>query len=84
MRREDLEIVAASEIAEWAWCPESWRLKSLGHESANRAALAAGERGHRRKAGFEVLSRLTIRLGWGLLVAAAILALAALLLARAG
>jgi CRISPR-associated exonuclease Cas4 len=33
------DVVSASEIASWAWCPESWRLTSLGAELENRAAL---------------------------------------------
>ena len=27
------EIVTASEIAAWAWYPESWRLQALGSPS---------------------------------------------------
>jgi len=81
MKRLESDVVSASEIADWAWCPEAWRLSSLGHESVNRAALSQGERGHRSKAGFERLSRVVIRLGWGFIAAAVLLALAALLLA---
>lgn len=82
MKRHENDLVSASEIAEWAWCPESWRLKSFGHESINRAALEKGEREHERKASFEVVSRSAISLGWSLLVAAVLLALVALLLVR--
>lgn len=28
--------MTASEIASWSWCPESWRLDSLGAEPSNR------------------------------------------------
>ena len=33
------DVVTASEIASWAWCPEAWRLETLGHEPETRAAL---------------------------------------------
>lgn len=82
MKRHDSDVVSASEIAEWAWCPEAWRLKSLGHESINRAALEKGERDHEKKASFEVVSHSAISFGWSLLIAAVLLALLALLLVR--
>lgn len=66
MKRND-DLVTASEIGQWAWCPESWRLESLGAESANRAALARGGTHHARKSAFEVLSGVAISLGWWLL-----------------
>ena len=43
MKQLDDDVVSASEIAQWAWCPESWRLDSLGFEPGNRAALEKGE-----------------------------------------
>lgn len=76
------DVVSASEIAAWAWCPESWRLAALGHEPGNKAALARGERHHERKAAFEERSRSAISLGWWLLAAALLLAVLALLLVR--
>jgi hypothetical protein len=36
------ETVTASEIANWVYCPESWRLDALGHEPANQLARDAG------------------------------------------
>src|SRR5262249_7608683 len=42
MKRND-EVVSASEIASWGWCPESWRLSALGAEPENRAAMKRGE-----------------------------------------
>ncbi len=63
MKRPD-ERASASEIASWGWCPESWRLKSLGHEPENLAALQRGEEHHMRKASFEVRSRSAISFGW--------------------
>lgn len=44
MSRRDPELVSASEIASWAWCPESWRLDALGAEPGNRDALRRGAR----------------------------------------
>ena len=81
MKARDPDVVSASEIASWTWCPESWRLSSLGHEPSNREAMASGERRHEDTAAFEGGSRSAISLGWSLLVAAALLALAAVLLA---
>lgn len=79
MKRHD-DIVTASEIASYAWCPESWRLESLGAEPSNRAALARGGTHHARKAAFEGLSRLAMSLGWWLLAAALFLVLLAFVL----
>ncbi len=42
MRERDPSIVTVSEIADWAWCPEAWRLRSLEHAPGNRAALQNG------------------------------------------
>ena len=81
MKRDD-DIVSASEIASWAWCPESWRLSSLGHEPENRAALARGETHHARQAAFEERSRSAISLGWWLLAASLLLAALAFVLVR--
>ena len=78
MKRRD-DVVSASELASWAWCPESWRLESLGAEPSNRAELARGETHHARKAVFEERSRSAVSLGWCLLVFAALVGLVALL-----
>lgn len=78
MKRRD-DVVTASEIASWAWCPESWRLESLGAEPSNRAELARGETHHAKKAAFEERSRSAISLGWCLLLFAALVGLVALL-----
>ena len=79
MKRTE-DVVSASEIASWAWCPESWRLESLGAEPSNRAELARGEMHHARKAAFEGRSRSAISLGWWLLSLAALVGLLALFL----
>ncbi len=81
MKRTD-EVVSASEIASWAWCPESWRLNSLGQEPENRAAMKRCEEFHARTAVFEVRSRSTISLGWWLLAASLLLAFLAFVLVR--
>lgn len=78
MNRRNPDLVTASEIASWAWCPESWRLESLGAEPSNRVAMARGETHHARKAVFEERSRSAISLGWCLLLFAALMALLAL------
>lgn len=79
MNRNDDVVVTASEIAAWAWCPESWRLGALGLEPGNRASLERGEKHHRKKAAFEVLSRLLIRVGVSVLLFAIVLGLIAFL-----
>src|SRR4051794_25870928 len=78
MKRRD-DVVSASEIAAWAWCPESWRLDALGTPAENQAALARGETNHASKAAFEARSRSAISLGWCLLAFAVLVALVALL-----
>ena len=79
MRNPD-DLVTASEIASWAWCPESWRLKSIGHEPENQDALRRGEVHHAEKAAFEKRSRSAISLGQRLIaLGVAILVLVALL-----
>jgi hypothetical protein len=81
MKRSD-DVVSASEIASWAWCPESWRLESLGAEPSNRADRDRGERFHSRTAAFESRSRSAMALGWWLLAAALLVAALAFVLAR--
>jgi hypothetical protein len=76
------EIVSASEIGSWAWCPESWRLESLGAEPENRASLSRGETFHARKAVFEKRSRSAIALGWWLFAVALLVGVLALVLMR--
>lgn len=74
-------VVSASEIASWAWCPESWRLESLGAEPENRAALARGDAFHERTAALEGRSRTYLALGRWLLAAGLFLAALAFLMA---
>ena len=82
MRDRDLELVSASEIASWAWCPESWRLETLGAEPGNRASLNRGEEFHARTAALEKGSRTARSLGWWLLAAAVLVAALGLLLMK--
>jgi len=71
------EIVTASEIAEYVFCPEAWRLARLGHASSNQTEREAGTVHHARKATAEVVAGSSIALGrW--LILAALLALATL------
>jgi hypothetical protein len=76
------DLVSASEIASWEWCPESWRLDAIGAEPTNRADRLRGKRHHARTAWVEVWSR---RLKWaGLLFVAAALGVIALYFAFFG
>jgi len=79
MKRSD-DVVSASEIASWAWCPESWRLNALGSEPTNRGDIARGELEHRRKATYERFSRRVVALGWLLLLCGGLSAFVALAL----
>ena len=74
-------LVSASEIASWAWCPESWRLEcGLGEKPANQKALRRGGRFHDLTAVFERFSRAVLRLGvWLLLLATLLLVVLVLL-----
>jgi hypothetical protein len=70
------DLITASEMASFAYCPEAWRLEyGLGLEAGNRAAKGAGTRHHARKAVAERLAGLTIRLGQGIVLAALLLLL---------
>jgi hypothetical protein len=75
--QEDAELVTASEIAAFVYCPEEWRLEhGLGLPVGNREAMEAGERHHARKAVAERIAGGSITLGRFV----AILAVLALLL----
>jgi hypothetical protein len=39
-------IIRASDIGLYVFCARAWRLKADGHESANRAEMAAGTQAH--------------------------------------
>lgn len=82
MKQRDPDLVTASEIASWGWCPEAWRLHALGHEPENRAAIERGERFHARTATYEGRSRSAITLGWWLFAAALLMAILAFVLLR--
>ena len=58
------DLISASEIASFAYCPEQWRLQyGQGMPSENRAAIAAGERHHAGKAAAERVAGSSIALG---------------------
>jgi hypothetical protein len=73
------ETVTASEIAEWAFCAESWRSAALGHESATRPNCEAGTAHHEHKATAERVAGGFIAIGRILIVVALLAMLAALL-----
>jgi hypothetical protein len=53
MRHRGPDLVTASGIASWAYCPESWRLDAPGNEPENRDALQRGEAARARTATVE-------------------------------
>jgi hypothetical protein len=67
------ETVTASEIDNWVYCPESWRLSALGHEAINQPARDAGTTHHDEKATAEVIAGGSIAVGWWLIIAALII-----------
>jgi hypothetical protein len=72
MNRKD--VVSASEIASFVYCPEQWRLQcALGNKSENVECLERGKSFHRGTAGLDVWSRWLVRSGL-LLVALALVA----------
>jgi hypothetical protein len=65
------DLITASEIGSFAFCPEAWRLEDgLGVEPENQAALKAGDRHHARKAVAEQIAGGSITLGRIVAVAA--------------
>jgi hypothetical protein len=80
----DPDIVSASDIASWVFCPEAWRLEALGLEPGNEEALEAGERRHAETAAFEVQSGAALNVGrWLIALAVLILVALAFLVVRA-
>lgn len=82
--KQSEDIVSASELASWSWCPEAWRLEALGAEPENRADIERGARHHAEAANFEVISRSAISVGWIFLGAAVLLVVVALYFAVRG
>jgi len=84
MAKRHHDVVSASEIGSWDWCPEAWRLgQGLGLRPGNEEQLAQGERFHVRTAAVERRSGTALRIGL-VLFALGLLALGAYLLAAAG
>ena len=78
-RQAPKDLISATEIASFVYCPESWRLEyGLGLEPENRAALEAGTRHHERKAAVERVAGGSIAIG-RILAAVALLVLLLLL-----
>jgi hypothetical protein len=71
------ETVTASEIANWVYCPEAWRLDALGMPSGNQPERAAGTRHHAHKATAERIAGGSIAIG-RILIVLALLGLAVL------
>jgi hypothetical protein len=70
----DPDIVSASEIASYAFCPEAWRLGSaLGLTANNERELTRGEKTHENFAAAEQASHSAIWIGLALIVLGALL-----------
>ena len=82
-RASHSDVVSASEVASWVYCPEQWRLQyGLGHESENVALLKRGERFHASTAAVERSSGRILRLAGILIVVAALLLVVGFLVRR--
>ena len=79
MKRSD-DIVSASEIASWAWCPESWRLDVIEVGRDDEGNIRYGEAFHNRTAVFERRSRSATSIGWWLIALAVLVAVVALVM----
>jgi hypothetical protein len=76
MSKRGDDVITATEIACWVYCPEQWRLQyGQGLEPANRKELAAGDRHHAHKAVAERVAGGTITLGRFLAAVAAVVLL---------
>jgi hypothetical protein len=68
------DIISASEIASFVYCPEQWRLEyGLGLPAENQTARNAGTRHHARNAAAERLAGWAIGLGLAIVADALVL-----------
>jgi len=75
-RRGDSEMVTASEIACYAYCPEQYRLQyALGLPVQNGASLEAGTLHHEKKAAGERIAGGALALGRALAILAVVVLL---------
>jgi hypothetical protein len=75
-RQQQDDMITATELACFAYCPEQWRLEyGLGLEPGNRAALDAGTRHHEQKAVAEQVAGGSIGIGRVLVVLAVLVLL---------
>lgn len=70
MRENQHNIVTASEIADFVYCPEAWRLHSVGTLSANLEQQLTGNRHHTFNAIVERIAGVFVVLGRWLILAA--------------
>jgi hypothetical protein len=66
MEHEPLETVTASDIANWVFCPEAWRLSATGAPSVNQTTHDSGTAHRTEKATAEMVAGRSIALGWWL------------------
>lgn len=84
MNLKPRDVVSASEIASWEWCPESWRLDALGKGRSNKEELFRGETFHARTAAIEVWSRRAVTTAVAVLILALAVGVLYFLLLRFG
>jgi CRISPR/Cas system-associated exonuclease Cas4 (RecB family) len=81
----DSDVVTASELASYVYCPEQWRLEyGLGQKSENTKALEQGTRYHERTARAEVTSSKLLSIGRLLFLVGGLLLLGVILYLMTG
>jgi len=75
MKNHPTGTVSASEIANWVYCHEAWRLDALGLQAVNETERVRGRSHHANKAFAERLAGVAIAIG-RILIFVALLALA--------
>jgi hypothetical protein len=73
------DTVTASEIGDFVFCNEAWRLAQTGHSSANQAVQRAGISHHVQKATAERVAGGSIAIGRVLIVLALLVLMVAIL-----
>jgi hypothetical protein len=76
------ETVTTSEISDFVFCAESWRLPQLGHKSANQTLQKEGTTHHVQKATTERVAGVSIAAGRTLIVLAILVRIGFVIFAR--
>ena len=82
MTKRNPDLVSASDIASYSYCPEAWRLgQGLGLAAGNEEQRLRGERVHVQTAAVERHSTAALRVGFVLLALGVVALVASLFIA---